>query len=151
MFRYLYGVFIGDIFVVLLRLKRIRTVLFLIKSFYVHNEGLKNLNEMNGKFLDFSEYQNRSLLNMTFGEFMSLQEKVNSKLKENAISPQTETKKWVYGYNGIAELFGCSKSTAARIKLSGDIDGAITQVGRKIIVDAELAIQLARKKKGGRN
>lgn len=53
-------------------------------------------------------------------------------------------KRYVYGYQGIASLFGCSKSTAQRIKKSGVIDDAITQVKRKITVDADLALQLAK-------
>jgi hypothetical protein len=40
--------------------------------------------------------------------------------------------------------------TANRIKQSGKIDKAITQIGRKIIVDAELALELAGRKTGGR-
>ena len=59
-------------------------------------------------------------------------------------------KKYVYGILGIAKLFGCSLPTANRIKKSGKIDKAITQIGRKIIVDAELALELAGKKTGGR-
>ena len=54
------------------------------------------------------------------------------------------------GILGIAKLFGCSLPTANRIKKSGKIDKAITQIGRKIIVDAELALELAGKKTGGR-
>lgn len=88
---------------------------------------------------------------MTGEEFLLLQEQANSECKVSIATTHTEAKKYVYGYSGIAELFGCSKSTAARIKLSGILDAAITQVGRKIIIDAELAIELARKKKGGRN
>ena len=34
-------------------------------------------------------------------------------------------------------------ATANRIKRSGVIDAAITQVGRKIVVDADLALELA--------
>ena len=59
-------------------------------------------------------------------------------------------KKYVYGILGIAKLCGCSLPTANRIKKSGKIDKAITQIGRKIIVDAELALELAGKKTGGR-
>ena len=59
-------------------------------------------------------------------------------------------RKYVYGILGIAKLFGCSLPTANRIKKSGKIDKAITQIGRKIIVDAELALELAGKKTGGR-
>ena len=40
--------------------------------------------------------------------------------------------------------------TANRIKQSGKIDKAIIQIGRKIIVDAELALELAGRKTGGR-
>lgn len=43
----------------------------------------------------------------------------------------------------IADTFGCNIPTANRIKRSGVIDDAITQVGRKIVVDADLALELA--------
>lgn len=60
-------------------------------------------------------------------------------------SPQSSSqKRYVKGYQGIATLFGCSKSTAQRIKKSGIIDEAITQVNRKILVDADLALQLVK-------
>ena len=62
----------------------------------------------------------------------------------------SNSKKYVYGIKGIAELFGCSIPTASRIKQSGKIDKAVTQIGRKIIVDAELALELAGRKTGGR-
>jgi len=61
-----------------------------------------------------------------------------------------EEKQYVYGLAGIARLFGCSLPTANRIKQSGKINRAITQVGRKIIVDADLALELAGRKIGGR-
>ena len=50
---------------------------------------------------------------------------------------------YVYGLQDSAELFGCSVPTANRIKRSGIINDAITQIGRKIIVDAEKALILA--------
>ena len=53
-----------------------------------------------------------------------------------------------YGIAGIAKIFGCSIQTANSIKKSGIIDPAITQVARKIVVDVELAMELA-KKAGG--
>lgn len=56
------------------------------------------------------------------------------------------TKHYVYGIAGICEIFSCSKPTAIRIKKSGRIDKAITQVGRKIVIDADLALQLASQK-----
>lgn len=59
-------------------------------------------------------------------------------------------KKYVYGLEGIMNLFNCSIATANRIKASGKIDKAITQIGRKIIIDVELALELAGQKNGGR-
>ena len=48
----------------------------------------------------------------------------------------------VYGIRGVMQLFNCSYSTAQRIKASGQIDGVISQVGRKITVNADRAIEL---------
>lgn len=59
--------------------------------------------------------------------------------EEEAAKPR----RLVYGIKGIADTFGCSIPTANRIKRSGIIDDAITQVGRKIVVDAVLALELA--------
>lgn len=60
-----------------------------------------------------------------------------------------EERLYVYGLAGIARLFGCSLPTANRIKQSGKINRAITKVGRKIIVDADLALELAGRKTEG--
>ena len=61
----------------------------------------------------------------------------------NSVKETPTEKKYVYGIAGICEIFGCSKPTAIRIKKSGRIAKAITQVGRKIVIDVELALQLA--------
>ena len=53
-----------------------------------------------------------------------------------------EEDKYVYGIAGIAELFHCSLPTANRIKKSGRIKKAITQIGRKIVVDKKMALEL---------
>ena len=87
---------------------------------------------------------------MTGEEFLFLSRHASVQA-EVQTQPTTDTeKKYVYGILGIAKLFGCSLPTANRIKKSGKIDKAITQIGRKIIVDAELALELAGKKTGGR-
>ncbi len=103
--------------------------------------------------MDLKELKQKPLWQMTGEEFLYLQE--NS--KDKAPSQTTATlahdgteKHYVYGIAGIAKLFGCSMPTAHRIKKSGKIDRAITQIGRKIIVDAELALELAGRKTGGR-
>lgn len=86
---------------------------------------------------------------MTGEEFLYLQQNGEQREPPSYVVADN-SKKYVYGIRGIAELFGCSMPTANRIKQSGKIDKAITQIGRKIIVDAELALELAGRKTGGR-
>ena len=75
---------------------------------------------------------------MTGEEFIFLSKHASNQTEAQP-QPVTDTeRKYVYGILGIAKLFGCSLPTANRIKKSGKIDKAITQIGRKIIVDAEL-------------
>ena len=57
-------------------------------------------------------------------------------------SPEKSPRHYVYGIAGIANLFGCSEPTAQRIKNSGEIDDAISQIGGIIVVDAEYALDL---------
>ena len=71
-------------------------------------------------------------------------------MESTKASSSKKEKRYVYGLAGIARLFGSSLPTANRIKQSGKIDRAITQIGRKIIIDAELALELAGRKVGGR-
>lgn len=59
------------------------------------------------------------------------------------VNDATMPKHLAYGIAGIAKVFGCSIPTANRIKKSGVIDAAISQVGRKIVVDADKALELA--------
>ena len=47
----------------------------------------------------------------------------------------------------VAETFGCSIPTANRIKKSGIIDKAISQLGRKIVIDVDMALELATERK----
>lgn len=78
------------------------------------------------------------IIDLTVGELKTL-------LKKDAPIVKREEKRLVYGIKGIAELFGCSISTAQRIKDSGKIKKALTQVGRKIVVDADKALELYKK------
>ena len=76
------------------------------------------------------------LIDLTVGELRAL--------LQNAIPVNNppESKEYVYGLKGIAELFHCSYTEAYRIKRSGKIDKAIKQNGRKIITDAKKALEL---------
>ncbi len=99
--------------------------------------------------MKIDDLKQKPLWQMTGEEFLYLQQNSEKKEADPTII-QTPQKKHVYGIAGIARLFGCSVPTANRIKQSGKIDKAITQIGRKIIVDAELALELAGRKTGGR-
>ena len=99
---------------------------------------------------NLQELISKPVWQMTGEEFIFLS-KHASRQTETQPQPITDTERtYVYGILGIAKLFGCSLPTANRIKKSGKIDKAITQIGRKIIVDVELALELAGKKTGGR-
>lgn len=89
---------------------------------------------------------NTPIWQLTVGEFLELQKQA---FPNNEDKPMVQSKdKWlVHGISGIAELFGCSKRYAQKIKSSGMIDKAISQVGRTIIVDANLALELIQKSK----
>ena len=86
--------------------------------------------------------RDRPIWQLTIGELLDIlqSERPVQKLEK------TPEKRIVYGLKGIAEIFGCSTSTAQRIKNNGKIKKAITQVGRKIVVDADLALRLCREK-----
>ena len=80
---------------------------------------------------------------MMTGEELTFLLNSSMEAKANEQTPIVQ-KRTVYGIEGIAQVFGCSVPTANRIKRSGIIDAAITQIGRKIIVDADMALALAK-------
>ena len=101
--------------------------------------------------MTINELLGKPVWQMTGEELLFLAQHGNmSTSGEMAKASSKEEKRYVYGLAGIARLFGCSLPTANRIKQSGKINRAITQVGRKIIVDADLALELAGRKIGGR-
>ena len=79
------------------------------------------------------------LIDLTVGELKTLIE---------SLAPKTqviEEKKYVYGYKGLASLLNCSICAAKNLKLSGKIEKAIIQEGRKIVVDTQLVFELLQK------
>ena len=88
--------------------------------------------------------ENKYIINMEQDEFF---ERLKECFAEALFAPEPNEgvkakKHYVYGLQGICDLFGCSTSTASRIKKSGVIDAAISQVGNTIVVDADLALEL---------
>ena len=55
--------------------------------------------------------------------------------------------RYVYGIPGIANLLGVSKFMVWKYRKQGWIEPAIRQVGRKIVCDAPLALELFGKKR----
>ena len=95
----------------------------------------------------------KPLIQATLGDLHSL---INELVGDKHEAPKEEVKvkrKYVYGLQGLCDLLSCSTSTAARIKRSGVIDAAISQHGKIIVVDADLAIDLLniRKRRIGNN
>jgi hypothetical protein len=83
---------------------------------------------------------NTPVWQLTAGDFLDLLERGSKPV--TVIDTTKDDRHFVYGLAGIAELFGCSKTTANRLKQSGKIDKAIYQIGNKIIVDADKALKL---------
>ena len=83
----------------------------------------------------------KPLWQLTVGELLEIIGKEQTVKVDNT----PKEKRFVYGIAGIAQLFNCSMTTANRIKAGGKIDKAITQHGRMIVVDAELALELMKK------
>lgn len=66
--------------------------------------------------------------------------------KEIKKNQEESPKKYVYGLAGIRKLFNVSHATAQKYK-DTIIADAVSQQGRKIIVDVDKALELFKKKK----
>jgi len=77
-----------------------------------------------------------------------LEKLIESAVSKAILQEEKPKKTYVYGLDGIAKLFNVSKPSAQRIKNSGIISPAIRQIGRKIIVDVDLALSLCQPKGG---
>lgn len=91
--------------------------------------------------LDINQLLSKPIAMMTGEELTFL---IKNCASNNNPSPTIQQQKNYYGIEGIAQVFGCSVPTANRIKKSGVIDDAITQIGRKIIIDADKALALVK-------
>lgn len=81
---------------------------------------------------------------MTAGQlkdFLGLNVPSRENSKEQTEGEQPQAKRYVYGLKGIKELFHVSHVTAQRYK-NTFLAPAVTQQGRKIMVDADKALQL---------
>ena len=95
---------------------------------------------MNAQTLDLS----KPLWQLTTGEFLELIGKAPTIVTDNM---PTKEKRLEFGIPGIARVFNCSMTTANRIKASGRINRAISQHGRMIVVDVDMALELMKRQK----
>ena len=94
---------------------------------------------------------NTRIIDLTLGELLEAVEH-RVKLATNASKePAKSDKNFVYGLKGLAKLLGCSKTTAARVKATGDYDEAITQIGALLIIDADKVLEIAKRLKDAKN
>ena len=66
--------------------------------------------------------------------------------EEKPKQPETKTACYVYGLQGIRDIFGCSHATAQRYK-NTFLRDAIIQNGRKIVIDGDKAMTLFAQRK----
>ena len=93
---------------------------------------------------------NKALISCTVEEFLDAVTDRFAQMMGDYQEEQGKKRNLVYGLAGLSELLGCSISTAARIKKSGVLDPAIRQTGKIIVVDADLALDLMKIKRGRR-
>ena len=91
------------------------------------------------------------LIDLTVGELKELFESLVPKITPMVLTQSKSEKRLVYGLKGIKELFHVSDSTARKLK-NGPIKEAVSQSGRTIVVDADMALMLFKnyEKKSGR-
>lgn len=92
--------------------------------------------------------ENIRVADLTVGQFAKLMrdvmaENMPAKEPDEVVKREDYTDgRFVHGIDGIASLFGCSRTYAQRLKSSGKLAPAIRQEGRKIMCDAKLALEL---------
>jgi hypothetical protein len=84
---------------------------------------------------------------LTVGQFLEL---LNTGKQPEKVIVSDNSKRLVYGLHGIRNLFNVSHATAQRYK-DTIIKNAVSQNGRKIVVDVDKALELFNAKIGGRN
>lgn len=89
------------------------------------------------------ELFDKPIFQMTGGELLQL---FGAVAESKTITKDFTEKKYVHGLSGLANLLKCSKTTAQAIKNSGKIDDAVYQTGKTIVIDADKALELIKKK-----
>lgn len=85
---------------------------------------------------------------LTVGDFKELLRECRIDLDRASQRPAETGRRYVYGLKGIQSLFSCSHLTAQRYK-DTFLAPACMQQGRKIVVDADKAMELFKTHKNG--
>ncbi len=99
------------------------------------------------------DVRNKLLLQMTGQEFVDLLglalDEFARNLNQSPIVEKTGQPKekmggkhYIYGLKGLCKLLGCSYSTAYRIKRSGILNAATSQIRRTIVFDADMVLEI---------
>ena len=90
---------------------------------------------------------NKPIIQATLGDLKEMIEDMFATPTDYPHDKPPEVKRHlVYGLAGLAKLLGVCKSTASKIKSSGILDPAISQHGKVIVIDADLALELMKAK-----
>ncbi|HRZ96158.1 MAG TPA: DUF3853 family protein [Paludibacter sp.] len=81
---------------------------------------------------------------LTVVEFKEL---IRTATSKNPVPIQTGSDEFVYGIAGLADLLKVSKTTAQKLKSSGILASATTQIGRKIIINKVKALTILKVRK----
>lgn len=93
------------------------------------------------------ETDNKPIIQATLGDLKEMIEDMFATPTDYPHDKPPEVKRHlVYGLTGLAKLLGVCKSTASKIKSSGILDPAISQHGKVIVIDADLALELMKAK-----
>ena len=89
---------------------------------------------------------NTRIIDLTLGEILeAVEHRVEQLQADTKKEPAKNDKNFVYGLKGLAKLLGCSKTTAARLKATGNYDEAITQIGALLVIDGDKVLEIAKR------
>ena len=88
--------------------------------------------------------KDKPIIQATLGDLQEMIEEMFASPNDYPADPHARDVKrhFVYGLAGLAKLLGVCKATASSIKSSGILDPAISQHGKVIVIDADLALDL---------
>lgn len=94
----------------------------------------------------FNNDDSALIVTLTIGELRGLiMESIREHISTMDNDKRTPSGNYVYGLRGIQQLFGVSHKTAQAYK-DGLIKEAVRQHGRKIVIDADYALELFNKR-----